>query len=256
MDSSSQGALGPLLGQRIVLARAGSGGEDYRLALETEGASVTICRVVRTVPPHDPVPFDDALRRLDQYEWLLLTSRNTVEALHSRLDALQATAHPKSLAVIGPATRQAVEAMGWKPTLSPARNDSYGLLEAMRHEKRGSVLLPQSNIADSRLAETLSDFGFSVTRVEAYQTIEDVVQAAQASQLIASGSIDAVIVSSPSTLRAVRQAIRTAGQATKVISLGQTTAAACQEAGIHAAAVADEPAPAGIVRAVIAAIGN
>ena len=67
---------------------------------------------LRRVPAAKPhvVLLDQALRKLQRYDWLVLTSVNGVEVFFSRLEKIKsADLSGLRVAAIGPATREAIE---------------------------------------------------------------------------------------------------------------------------------------------------
>ena len=70
-----------LTGKTIVITRAAAQSADLRNRLEDLGARVIECPTIQIVPPKSWKPVDEAIRRLNTYQWLLFTSANAVEQL-------------------------------------------------------------------------------------------------------------------------------------------------------------------------------
>lgn len=129
---------------------------------------------------------------------------------------------------------------------SPAR-----LLTAPEAARR--VLLPASALADPALADGLRRAGWEVEQVAAYTTVT-----ADACNLPpdlehrwATGGVDAVVLTAPSTTRAVLELLGPPPQGTGLVAIGATTAAATRELGLTVAAVAPSPTPEGVLQATI-----
>src|SRR5882672_3761488 len=96
---------------RILIGRARHQASALSSGLRAKGAQVLEIPFIEIRPPRTYKPLDTALKNLDQYDWLILTSVNGVAALWARFKQLgfgkKHFQHLK-LAAIGPATRQAI----------------------------------------------------------------------------------------------------------------------------------------------------
>ena len=115
------------------------------------------------------------------------------------------------------------------------------------------MLLPASALADPALADGLRRAGWEVEQVAAYTTVT-----ADACNLPpdlehrwATGGVDAVVLTAPSTTRAVLELLGPPPQGTGLVAIGATTAAATRELGLTVAAVAPSPTPEGVLHATI-----
>ena len=115
------------------------------------------------------------------------------------------------------------------------------------------VLLPASALADPALADRLRQAGWEVEQVAAYTTVT-----ADAHDLPpnledrwATGGVDAVVLTAPSTTRAVLELLGPPPQGTGLVAIGATTAAATRELGLTVAAVAPSPTPEGVLQATV-----
>ena len=136
-----------------------------------------------------------------------------------------------------------------------ASDDSPARLRTAPEAAR-RVLLPASALADPALADGLRRAGWEVEQVAAYTTLT-----ADACDLPpnlehawATGGVDAVVLTAPSTTRAVLELLGPPPQGTGLVAIGATTAAATRELGLTVAAVAPSPTPEGVLQATIDAI--
>ena len=120
-------------------------------------------------------------------------------------------------------------------------------------EAAGRVLLPASALADPALGDGLRRAGWEVEQVAAYTTVT-----ADAHDLPpnledrwATGGVDAVVLTAPSTTRAVLELLGPPPQGTGLVAIGATTAAAAHELGLAVAAVAPSPTPEGVLQATV-----
>ena len=136
-------------------------------------------------------------------------------------------------------------------TFGAAPDSPQTLPEAARR-----VLLPASALADPALADGLRRAGWEVEQVAAYTTVT-----ADAHDLPpdlertwATGGVDAVVLTAPSTTRAVLELLGPPPRGTGLVAIGATTAAATHELSLTVAATAPSPTPEGVLQATIDAI--
>ena len=79
----------PLAGVRVLVGRARHQASALSAGLKELGAEVIEIPFIEIRPPRSYKPLDSALKRIAQYDWLILTSVNGVDALASRLKRLQ-----------------------------------------------------------------------------------------------------------------------------------------------------------------------
>ena len=123
-------------------------------------------------------------------------------------------------------------------------------------EAAGRVLLPASALADPTLADSLRRAGWEVEQVAAYSTVTASAcdLPTDLPRVWADGGVDAVVLTAPSTTRAVLELLGSPPAATRLVAIGSTTASAAHELGLPVAATASSPTPEGVLRAVIAAM--
>ncbi len=156
-----------LEGKTILSTRARNQGADLRQRLEVLGARVLEVPTIEIVPPESWEPVDDAIRRILDYDWVIFTSANAVEAFLSRAGALEGI----QIAAVGSETARRLEARGFRPDLVPHDFRAEGLIEAFPEDLTGSrILIPRAEIAGVRLPEALGGRGARVDVVTVYST--------------------------------------------------------------------------------------
>ena len=142
-----------LSGKTILITRAASQSAELRSRLEDLGARVIECPTIQIVPPKTWKPVDDAIRRLNTYQWLLFTSANAVEQFMDRMGNHRPTI---PIAVVGSATAGKLEDWGLKPALVPQEFRAEGLLAAFSDNLVGTrILFPRAEVARELLPEEL-----------------------------------------------------------------------------------------------------
>lgn len=189
-----------LAGKRIVITRPKEKADSFAEKLRDLGAEPVIIPTIAIQPPADSAPFDTALRNLSGYDWLIVTSANTVTQIWARLEALDLAPAPDAwppVAAIGPATANALRKHGLEPALIPTDHVAEALFAALadRAPLHGAhVLLPQGDLARPLLTDLLRRAGAVVDAVIAYQNVIPQVDPAALA-----APFDAVTFTSPST---------------------------------------------------------
>ena len=168
-----------LTGLRIANTRALRQAPSLTRLLEAEGAEVLHYPTVEIEPCADTAEFDGALGELAQgrFDWLIVTSTNTVYVLADRLRELgigaERVARSKTkVAAVGSATAAAIaQELDLMVDLLPDEYVAESLAASLQVGRGDRVFLPQSAIARPVLVKTLRRAGTEVTAVAAYQTV-------------------------------------------------------------------------------------
>ena len=165
----------PLAGKRILVTRARHQAGQLSAELTALGAEVIEIPAIEILPPLSWNPLDSALRNLQQYQWLIVTSANTVRSIRDRLAALglqpEIFSHLK-IAAIGSATAHALQEAGLSVTLTPREYVAESLIEAIGDQARNArVLIVRAAIARDIIPEALAQIGAQVDVVDAYRTV-------------------------------------------------------------------------------------
>jgi uroporphyrinogen-III synthase len=251
----------PLAGKRIVNTRAAHQAAALDRLLREHGAEPLAYPCIAIAPPDDTTQLDNALRAVSQgaYNWLILTSANTVLALAQRLAALGLSLTNVSrlkTAAVGPATAQAAgELLGLHIEIMPDEYVAEALADALALSKGARVLLPQSGLARPALAETLSSQGASVTVIEAYQTVVG-SGGTDVPRLLAQQQVDAISFTSPSTVNNFLRRLENEGGNRNHLSpvciacIGPQTTQAARNCGLHVSVVPEEHTVEGLVESL------
>ena len=193
-----------LLHKRILITRTLPQASSLAARLETLGAIPILIPTIEIAPPTSFAALDAALTCLSTYDWLLFTSSNAVEAFHRRAQFLHLTQLPKHIAVVGPATLNAANAIGLNVDLVPPHYLGESLAESLLPEAPGkSFLLVRAAQARDTIPESLTAVGATVTIAEAYrnQLPPGSIQALHALFASPENYPDAITFTSASTAR-------------------------------------------------------
>lgn len=255
-DRRNVAATSHLQGKVVVNTRAEHQAQELTDLLEAKGAVVLPYPAIEIVPTEDAAPLDQALSQAVEgaFDWLVLTSANTVNVLRQRLVAqgfestALGTACQKGLqvAAVGSATKKAAEdALGVQVNLIPKEFVAESLASELQIRPGQRVFLPQSAIARPVLADALRKKGADVTALRAYHTVTGRGGVALP-VLLWEGKVDAVVFTSASTVHNfMRRLQREQGNWAMLIDvcvacIGPVTAEAAQQHGLRVRVLPDE----------------
>ena len=159
---------------RVLVGRARHQASALSDGLRNLGAEVLEIPFIEIRRPRSYKALDASLKHLPEYDWLILTSVNGVDALWERLRKLRMGEKPMrrlKIAAIGPATRQAIEQHGVKVNVVPREYVAESVVTSLRRRIRGKrVLLARAKVARDVIPRELRKLGAQVDVVEAYET--------------------------------------------------------------------------------------
>jgi uroporphyrinogen III methyltransferase/synthase len=246
-----------LAGRRIVITRAPEQSAELAQKLRELGAEVLSLPMVRFTGPAQTAEMDGAIAALEEFDWLLLTSANAVRFFLARCRQIERWPPPTlRLAVVGPATRDALESEGLQAAVAPRQFRGEALAAELGSEVAGRrVLLPRSDQAGDELPRLLRAAGAFVTEVVAYSTEPPGSLDSATLEVLRRGDVDAVTFFSPSAFRHFaelfgRDALRRLTARVALAAVGPATASAIREAGLPVAVEAAEATAPALVEAL------
>src|SRR5689334_15952088 len=195
----------PLSGWRILTTRASKQSGGLAAPLRELGAEVVEVPTIEIKPPKSFKALDTALGKIGNYDWLILTSVNGVEALFARTKKLRiqpAKLKHLQVAAIGPATQREIEGHGLKVAVTPEKYIAESVVDALKGKMEGKrVLLVRAKVARDVLPIELKKAGAKVDVAEAYETHVPAGAKAKLNRLFVSDSTrpDIVTFTSSST---------------------------------------------------------
>jgi uroporphyrinogen III methyltransferase/synthase len=253
----------PLFGKRVLVTRARHQAQETCRLLSELGAWPVILPTIALRPPDDPGPLRRAVERLSDYDLLIFTSANAVQATARELSAAgldsRAFAGPR-LCAVGPGTARALEELGLRPDLVPGDHRAEGILDLLPSGRiRGQrILLPRAAVAREVLPETLRQRGAQVDVVAAYVTglPEDDPQTRPGLLALEAGELDVLTFTSASTAQNLAQLVgpRLAEQCRGklVAAIGPVTRDACRQVGLEVGVMPDEYTLPALMEALVA----
>jgi uroporphyrinogen-III synthase len=235
--------MSALAGKRIVVTRALPQAPALAKLLEAKDATAILIPTIEIVPPQSFQPLDKALKKIQSYDWLILTSVNGVTALRKRMEKAGIDAgllRPIRICAIGPATKAEIEnQLGLKVAVMPEEYIAESVVAALRKQVAGqNVLLVRAKVARDVIPNELRKAGAEVDVAEAYETILPVNSAAKLKELLEGERADAVTFASSSTARNFvallpkNQSPKELLQGTALASIGPVTSDTLREVGL------------------------
>jgi len=196
----------PLFGRRIVVTRPRTQAASFIDRLTRAGADVLPFPTIAIAPPASWQPLDDALDRLERFDWVVFTSVNGVEMFFQRMQARRLDVrrlHRARVAAVGPETARALEARGLLVDVVPESFRAEGVAQALEQARvRGAhILLPRAAGAREILPVMLRAAGATVDEVTSYQTVRPPVDASELRSLLRDRRVHLVTFTSSSTVR-------------------------------------------------------
>ncbi len=179
--------------------------------------------LIRIGPMEDYTEFDECLRNIGDFDWIVFASRYGVEYFFQRLSRAGYDSRRLSnlkIAAIGNSTRNRLLDFGILADLVPEKESAKGLVGVFRKLsiKGQRIFLPRSDISDKGLSRALEGLGAKVTTSFAYRNVMpgDLPD-------LDLNFFEEIVFTSPSTVRNFKQRYREVPENVKVRCIGDVT---------------------------------
>ncbi|MEC4889977.1 MAG: uroporphyrinogen-III C-methyltransferase [Nitrospira sp.] len=241
----------PLFGKRVLMTRAKEQAAELANLLAAQGAEPVEAPTIQIVDPKDWIQVDQAIDRLETYEWVILTSVNGVARFMKRCWGKGRDARSfagRRICCIGPRTAEELAKYGITADVVPAEFQAEGLLAALAGTDlaRCRMLIPRAEVARELLPDELRARGATVDVVPVYRTEmpRDAVEGWR--RQLEDRQIDAITFTSSSTVRNCMELLggeaqaRLLLQSVAVACIGPITAQTARESGLTVAIMPEE----------------
>jgi uroporphyrinogen-III synthase len=245
---------------RVAVTRPAGNAEELAALLRAGGADPVILPLTRIVPVAD-AELRAAAERIADYDWVVFTSVNAVQAL-ARVRGDDAGAidleQPRAVAAVGSSTAAAVRALlGWRVDVVPEDFIGAALVPAMMShglQPGATVLWPRAEHPREELARGLEVAGATIHAPVAYATRPDPANARELARQVEAGAIDVIVFTAPSAI-ASYAAATPRGTAVHAV-IGPSTADAARAHGLPVHVQPAEHTIAALVRSVFEYLGR
>ncbi len=230
----------PLTNKTVLVTRAVSQSSQFTQLLEAQGATVVEMPTLEIGAPSSWRDLDQEIARLDEFDWLILTSTNGVDAFFKRLktqtgdDSLSCNI---KIAVVGEKTAQRLQQLGIPADFIPPRFVADSLAANFPEPLSGlRILFPRVESGGREvLVKEFANQGAKVREVAAYESRCPAAIAPQALQALRSRSVDIITFASSKTVQHFCQLLQQADEAWQpylenvcIASIGTQTSESCQ----------------------------
>lgn len=172
--------------------------------LQRLGANTVLFPALAILPPHDLIPLQDAISRLDSFHLAIFISPTAAQRGLAAVSAMRTWPPGLTVAAVGKGTAKALQALGIQEVLRPdsgADSEHLLALPQLQNMDGKHVIIFRGEGGREVLAESLRDRGAQVTYAECYRRGLPVhSDPAPILHLFAAGKIQAVTAYSAETL--------------------------------------------------------
>ncbi len=249
----------PLFGKRIVTTRAREQSGALKEALRELGAEAVEVPAIEILDPQSWQPMDQAIGRLDEFDYLVFTSANGVKKFLGRLQVCGRDVRDlKGLQIgaIGPGTAAELAATGIRVDFMPREYRAEGLMEHFNDlDVRGKgFLIPRAKVARDILPRTLEERGARVEVVEAYETVRPGFAPGELERLLTPAPDVITFTSSSTVTNFVKliesENLRAVLEEVAIASIGPITSETVRKHGLKVSIEAVDSTIAGLVQAL------
>lgn len=257
----------PLFGQRVLVTRTRQQVSDLRVRLAELGADVIEAPTLELVAPapEEAARLADAIERIDENDWVLLTSANAVDVLAEQLAELGRDARQLGrvqIAAVGEATNAALwDRLRLRSDFVPDVFSGEAMARQFVNDRAVAAkrcLLLRADIARPALPKLLAEAGAEVDEVVAYQTRMPEALPTEVLEALR-GGVDWVTFTSSSTVRNLVGLLggeRDLLDGVKAASIGPITSATMRELEVAVTVEAASAGVAALVEAVSEAVAG
>jgi uroporphyrinogen III methyltransferase / synthase len=232
----------PLSGRRIIVTRAADQAGEFSSMMTGRGATVLECPTIKLVEPTSWGELDTAIGKLEDFNWLVLTSVNAVHFLFQRLNSLGLDARAFGsckVCAVGPKTAEAIAGHGIRPDLIPADYKAEAIVRefstlAISGQR---VLFPRADRAREIIPQELEQMGAHVTAPVTYRNILPERLCPEALLALEKRCVDCITFTSSSTALNMAELLgadllANMLKGVAVASIGPVTSRTCRDLGL------------------------
>jgi uroporphyrinogen-III synthase len=244
---------------RILITRPRAQADDFAEKLRSAGYEPIVFPVIEIRPMENNIALDEALEKLDCYEWVIFTSVNAVDVVFGKLSPSPfgrgVRGEGVRFAAIGPKTAEALRARGVTIAFVPEEYVAEAILPGLGDIQGKWILLPRAEIARKALPQAIANAGGVVHEIAVYKTLP--AQPDSEGLAALKSGVDVVAFTSPSTVQNFFAIARQNGldplhlpNNPVFTCIGPITAQAAEEEGLVNLMVAKEYTTEGLIEVI------
>lgn len=196
----------PLFGSRIVVTRTREQASQLADQLQELGAEILEIPTIKTEEPSNRSELMDALLSLGEYDWIVFTSPNGVEAFFGYFfkgfEDIRALGNLR-IAAVGPATAAKLKELHLRVDAMPEEylaskiTDAISAFESIENLR---ILLMRAEVANPELPQELEKLGAIVDDVACYRTVPETQDLNGSAERLLESGADWITFTSSSTV--------------------------------------------------------
>lgn len=229
----------PLANKTILVTRSVGQSGEFTDRLQAAGATVIEMPAIEIGPPSQWEALDNAIARIQTFDWLILTSTNGVDYFFERLFTQSKDARSLGalkIAVVGKKTANSLKQHHLQPDFIPPNFVADSLVEHFPESLAGKkVLFPRVETGGREvLVQELSAKGAEVVEVAAYESRCPAAIAPAALRALSEQAVDIITFASSKTVRNFCQLVEQSRLTDKldkvaIASIGPQTSRECKQ---------------------------
>jgi len=250
--------LFPLFGKRVLVTRAGSQAGNFERLLIERGAQPVLFSSIEIRPIAGKQDLDRSISGLKEYDWVVFTSVNGVDAFFRRMNDLKLDSRALAglkIGAIGPMTARSLCERGITADYIPGVYTGQGFIRGLSKSTAGGkrFLIPRADIADDEITAGLKKLGAQVDNIAVYHTARPRRKLDRLKNLLLPGNLDVITFTSSSTVTNLLAGLGSAGIgriSAKIACIGPKTASTARKTGLKVDILAREQTMAGLIEAM------
>jgi uroporphyrinogen-III synthase len=191
----------PLLEKKVLVPRGKKEAKSFSQLVEKYGGIPVEIPLIAFRPIGFSMELESTLKKLSTYDWIIFTSKVTVETFFSFFEKEAVDGLPK-IAVIGKKTAEKLEQIGLTPDFIPSSyiSETFAVEFAPLVSGGCKVLIPKGNLAREHIATVLTESGAYVDEMVIYETYMPAESRQKLAEMMAERQLDLLLFTSPSTV--------------------------------------------------------
>ncbi len=247
----------PLFGRRIAVTRTRRQAGELLGRLRALGADAYELPTIRIEPPKNKREFYELVVDSHQYDWIVFTSPNGVDAFFKAFYEVYHDARDiggARIAAIGPATAERVKAYHLQVDVQPEKYVAEEIIKALQKEisvENLKFLLPRAEGAREVLAMELTKLGAIVDEAVAYRTVPETNDVSGGIERFREEGADIIAFTSSSTVENFAALKLPLPAKLQTASIGPITSQTIRKLGLDVDAEAKQHDIPGLVEAIV-----